>query len=452
MSEQKINGQLLERINEAILAAYDAGDLERMVLFSLNQDLYEIAGKENERETVFDLVKWAQSQGRLGELVQAAAQDRPHNQELQALAGELSPDPRPASAIPTITGDPLPGLYATLIQASGRQDWDLVLALGAEIQALDADYLDVPALLTLAQQTQEREQNRQRAELWQKLAEQALAAADVAQAELALQQWRAVAADTPEVTDFDARLALLVDGGVEFVEIPAGEFWMGSDDQDKDERPRRQVILDTYQISRTPVTNAQYGQFVQETGHAAPKHWPQEESGNKVLPEGKENHPVVHVSWADAHAYCHWLGDKRGQQITLPTEAQWEKAARGPEGLVYPWGNDFDQTRCNSRDGGVGDTTPVDKYPQGASLYGVLDMSGNVWEWVQDWYADDYYAHSPDAHPTGPPEGSDKVVRGGPWYESRHNVRAADRHKFYPTYQSESIGFRCARHYLEAAA
>ena len=183
-----------------------------MVLFSLDTHLYEIAGRENERQTVFDLVSWAQSQGRLAELVQAAAADRPRNPELQDLADALEPTSTSGSTV----GASLPELYALLIQASGQQDWPLVLSLGAQIQALDAAYLDVPALLTLAQQAQERELTRQRADLWRNLAEQALADSDVAQAQFTLEQWRAVVGDGEEVADFTTRLSLLADGGVEF--------------------------------------------------------------------------------------------------------------------------------------------------------------------------------------------------------------------------------------------
>ena len=228
----------------------------------------------------------------------------------------------------------------------------------------------------------------------------------------------------------------------EMVRIPAGEFLMGSNEQDKqaveDENPQHRVYLEEYWIGKYPVTNAQYAAFVNATGHETPEHW---EKGRP--PQGKENHPVVQVSWHDAVAYCGWLSQVSGKPYRLPTEAEREKAARGTDGRVYPWGNQWDPKRCNSEASGQLGTTPVGAYPQGASPYGLLDVAGNVCEWCQDWYDADYYASSPQRDPQGPRSGSHRVIRGGSWCGSEWYVRAAHRNGADPDFRSDAVGFRC---------
>ena len=221
--------------------------------------------------------------------------------------------------------------------------------------------------------------------------------------------------------------------GLEWVPIPAGEFTMGSNEYDE-EKPIHRVHLSAYQITRHPVTNAQYAAFVEATWHAAPQHW----KGGKI-PHGKENHPVVNVSREDAQAFCEWAG------VRLPTEAEWEKAARGTDGRTYPWGNQPPtQALCNYNRN-VGDTTPVGQYPKGASPYGVLDMAGNVWEWVNDWYDKDYYCVSPSNNPQGPETGKHRVLRSGSWINCRPDVRSTTRIKYYPDSWSNNVGYRFAR-------
>ncbi len=231
----------------------------------------------------------------------------------------------------------------------------------------------------------------------------------------------------------------------EMIVIPAGEFWMGSDkardeEAQPDEMPQHRVYLNEYAIDKYPVTRSQYLAFVQATGRKVPS------TGHSVpySVSNKENHPAISVDWKDAVAYCQWLAQATGKPYRLPTEAEWEKAARGDDGRTYPWGNAVpDATRLNFRRN-VGDTTEVGQYPNGASPYGVLDMAGNVWEWVADWYGEKYYASSPDRNPAGPTLGTYRMLRGGSWFDFADYVRAPYRGGYYPVYRYGDIGFRCA--------
>ena len=252
------------------------------------------------------------------------------------------------------------------------------------------------------------------------------------------------------------------------VRIPAGNFLMGStpeqaqmviDDAPKDqkdnwknwtnrEQPQHEVELSEYSIGKYPVTNREYQAYVQATKASPPKGW----DGENYPPE-KGDHPVVYVSWDDAQAYCQWLSEKTKKVYRLPTEAEWEKAARwkaspdgaGGEALVYPWGNEFDKERCNVDESGIGDTTPVDRYENGVSPYGVYDMVGNVWEWCRDWFDEDEYknrARQVVKDPPGPEKGSLRVLRGGSFDDTRRNSRCAGRGRLGPRYSLRDGGFR----------
>lgn len=206
--------------------------------------------------------------------------------------------------------------------------------------------------------------------------------------------------------------------GLVWLKIPAGEFWMGAENGRDNEKPCHLVHLPTYWIAQTPITNSQYALFLQATGHLVPFHWE-----NGQMPQGKGNHPVVNVSWEDVVALAKWVETEVGQPITLPNEAEWEKAARG--GLVlpngrnrlpkrrYPWGNVFNTRHCNTREAGLGETNPVDKYPHGASPYGVLEMSGNVWEWVRSRYEPYPYVAGDGREDMS--RRNSFVLRGGAW-------------------------------------
>jgi formylglycine-generating enzyme required for sulfatase activity len=241
------------------------------------------------------------------------------------------------------------------------------------------------------------------------------------------------------------------------VHIPAGPFTMGSSDsqvgavaadcrtadagcntgQFEDEKPQRQVTLDGFYIDETEVTLAAFKAFVVATGYRSTS----EAKGDAIqytwrafdAPE-RQDHPVRWMSWQDANAYCQWAGKR------LPTEAEWEKAARGTEGLIYPWGNTWDDARVPH-----GDTAPVTAVPNGASPYGVLGMAGGVWEWVADWYDPYYYQSGPTVNPTGPEQTRDKVLRGGAFDNVYWKQRAAHRHFGGATGYAQDHGFRCAR-------
>jgi formylglycine-generating enzyme required for sulfatase activity len=218
------------------------------------------------------------------------------------------------------------------------------------------------------------------------------------------------------------------------VYVPEGEFTMGSD-VDSYEQPIHKVTLDAFWIDQTEVTNANYAKCVDAGNCGSPSY------GDHFNNSNYENHPVVFVNWYQANAYCSWAGRR------LPTEAEWEKAARGTDGRTYPWGENIDRTFANyDQNQNVGDTSAVGSYASGQSTYGVYDMAGNVWEWTADWYGDTYYSQSPSSNPLGPDSGDLKVVRGGSWDVSRYYVRSAYRYWYDAsyTYYNDYIGFRCA--------
>lgn len=229
--------------------------------------------------------------------------------------------------------------------------------------------------------------------------------------------------------------------GAEMVYVPAGEFQMG-DDQQRDNR-RHLVKLSGYWVYKNLVTVKQYKAFCSATGHSMP---PEPiYHGNNFNPGWSlENHPIANVSWDDAKAYCTWAGMK------LPSEAQWEKAARGAEGRKYPWGNVFDpdKLRCSKKSyGDAGGTTPAGHYPEGVSSCGALDMAGNVWQWCEDWYEDGYWRSAYGTDPTGPSTGNARCLRGGSWnYFDPDLFRCTYRGSLDPEGRDGGcVGLRCAR-------
>ena len=260
--------------------------------------------------------------------------------------------------------------------------------------------------------------------------------------------------------------------------VPAGEFWMGNpagSDGLPDEQPQRLVYIGTFRIDRYEITHDAYARFVQATGHRPPA------NSNPALTLWENNapisgiglHPVINVSWGDAVAYCTWIGKR------LPTEAEWEKAARGTDGRRYPWGNEWDFTKANSasywarrtiddfqtgadwdafwikgegakisKEKGIkGEvlTTPVGSFPESVSPYGLYDVAGNVAEWVQDWYNPNYYKEAPLSDPQGPLRGAIKAMRGGSWLKPAISLRTSDRDWGLMDSHPSGTGFRCAQ-------
>lgn len=217
----------------------------------------------------------------------------------------------------------------------------------------------------------------------------------------------------------------------EMVFIPAGGFTMGSDpslDQDAvdDEQPQHTLYLPDYYLAKMPVSNAQYAAFVQATGHHPPERW----IGGQP-PTGKEDQPVVYVSWHDAVAYCHWLAEETGRPYRLPSEAEWERGARGSDGRIYPWGSQRDRERCNTAGG-----------KQGGIPDDLLDMAGSVWEWTRS--VCDVYPYDPENGREDIRSGVGRVLRGGSWYRNQWYARCTLRYAVYPDARYHYLGFRVA--------
>jgi formylglycine-generating enzyme required for sulfatase activity len=226
--------------------------------------------------------------------------------------------------------------------------------------------------------------------------------------------------------------------------IPAGEFTMGDNTRynwsfmlaiNIYDGPEHTVYLDAYYIDKYEVTNEQYKKFVEETGHRIPRCWNDSRFN-------RPNQPIVGITWDDAVEYATWAGKR------LPTEAEWEKAARGTDKRLWPWGNKFDKTKCNvweSQEAGQRDTKPVGSFENGKSPYGCYDMAGNVWEWCADYYDQNYYLLSPSKNPTGPDTGTQRIIRGGGFLYFGHYTRCAARYRVPWYAQSPQIGFRCVK-------
>jgi formylglycine-generating enzyme required for sulfatase activity len=232
----------------------------------------------------------------------------------------------------------------------------------------------------------------------------------------------------------------LGDAPNDMVLVPAGEFIMGTNSRLPDEGPEHTVTLPAFYIDKYEVTNLQYKKFNDATKRRSPTHF-----RNRTFPQGKADHPVTYVSWLDAKAYCEWAGKR------LPTDGEWEKAARGTDGRWFPWGNEFDYSKSNSpvrwgEIGVFGDTTPVGAFEGGASPYGVYDMSGNVWEWTASWYQP-YPGNTVASESYGERY---KVLKGGSWFDcSFYNCGISapvfNRAFFAKRTKNDSFGFRCAK-------
>jgi len=284
----------------------------------------------------------------------------------------------------------------------------------------------------------------------------------------------------------------------DMVLIPEGPFLMGSTENEINklleldtnveasrfdvEIPQREVYMSAYLIDKYPVTNAEYKKFIESGGYKQRDFWSDagwdyvlqakllDSGGVHSALDGEDDCPVVNVSWYEAEAFAKYMGKR------LPTEAEWEKAVRGTDGRIYPWGNEFDKTKLNCAESKIEKPTPVTKYPEGISDYGCFDMAGNVWEWTADWFDSQYYRSAPDRDPQGPAKAEDKpffgrpedvgtsiyelepaeagsstlsdckVLRGGSWNGGGViHIRCANRDYDEPDYKNDTIGFRCAR-------
>ncbi|HLG21177.1 MAG TPA: SUMF1/EgtB/PvdO family nonheme iron enzyme [Candidatus Manganitrophaceae bacterium] len=225
--------------------------------------------------------------------------------------------------------------------------------------------------------------------------------------------------------------------GNRMILIPVGDFTMGSMEGAFDEKPVRRVFLDAYEINQYEVTQFQYAEFVKATRHRSPL----SRYVKDIEAYNGPNQPVVYVSWEDADAFCRWRGER------LPTEAEWEKAARGSQRPVGPGTDSFKPTFANF----LGDedrfsrTARVGSFEKDKSPFNLYDVAGNVREWVQDWYEEGYYQQAPSANPKGPEQGEMKTLRGGSWNDAALSGRASARMKMFPDYRDTTIGFRCAK-------
>jgi formylglycine-generating enzyme required for sulfatase activity len=266
------------------------------------------------------------------------------------------------------------------------------------------------------------------------------------------------------------------DGYGEYLLVPAGEFQMGDNYNEgmAHEKPVHSVYLDEYYFGKYQVTNGEFKQFIEDGGYTnkdywnaggygecgeLPRYWDNDSLEGGGIP-GNEDFPVIGVSWYEANAYCSWLSEKTDKVYRLPTEAEWEKAARGVDQRRYPWGDSLDGSYANYGSSGDPFTTLTpaglfDGSQEGeflthdnASPYGIYDMAGNVWEWCSDWYGNDYYAVAPKENPQGPDSGIKKVIRGGSWISVPDLLRSAFRGgNDPPTLRYYTLGFRCVREY-----
>ncbi len=242
---------------------------------------------------------------------------------------------------------------------------------------------------------------------------------------------------------------------IDMILIPKGEFLMGAAETDRsagnDEKPQHFIYLSDYYIDPTEITNSMYQACVEAGVCTLPQERTSYTRENYYGNPDFDSYPVIHVDWNQARTYCEWRGAR------LPTEAEWEKAARGTDGRIFPWGISFESglanfcdKNCplnwadNNLDDGYPDTSPAESFPGGASPYGLLNMAGNVYEWVQDWYQETYYLNSPYENPLGPSTGVLHIVRGGSWSDGSNGLRVSYRSSNAPTDYSGSIGFRCA--------
>lgn len=332
----------------------------------------------------------------------------------------------------------LSDLYACLKESARSKRWDDVLTISERIHAIDRDYRDVKTRMLDAKR-ESAAQERARAahsRRWRWIV-----VGGMLLTLLAVWAWSRLSEGplprNPALGDRWTRSSDAMD----MVYVSPGAFLMGAADGDPDERPVHTVMLAGFWLDRTEVSEAQYGKCV-TAGKCSPAQ----------APEAGVQYPVRGVTWENAHAYCVWAGAR------LPTEAEWEYAYRGPESRLYPWGDTFDPAAlnfCDNRcaddwamtdaDDGYAEFAPAGAYPDHGSWCSALDLAGNLWEWVGDWYGADAYATALTHNPTGPASGAERVLRGGSWRSAAYNVRGSYRFSAFPNQGDATWGFRCAR-------
>jgi serine/threonine-protein kinase len=483
----RLIGKQVEQLRDALLAAFDKDALRMLVRTDLDEILEEIADGDNLRIIAFNLVTWAEQHDRVDDLLQAARKERPHNEIFLRLTQSLSS----STQLPVLTGQAASDAVSVAIaqpasidiflcynrrntdtmrpvretlRANGLTVWtDEGLETGtpswdAAIQeAIQQAQAVVVLLSPEAKDSKWVGREIAYAETFRKPIFPILVAGDDTNAvpiRLIDAQWIDGRQDAQEAARELQPLLLRHIGHstaktkspvpFDWAVIPAGAFLMGSNmRQDPqatlDEAPQHRMTLTRFCISRVPVTNTQYSQFVAATSYTPPVQW--KSSG---APAGREEHPVVNVSWYDAQAFCRWA------DVQLPTEAQWEKAARGLDGRLFPWGDQSPDSSRGNYDRMVGNTTPVDSYLSGHSPYGIADMAGNVLEWTHSLWGPDFasprYGYPYDG--TDGRENSEPgrkmlcVLRGGAFNLGVGALRCAFRTGGAASRGRPNIGFR----------
>ncbi len=498
-----LTGRQIEQLQEALIDAYASRDALRMLVrIELEQNLDVIAGGENLRVLVFNLISWAEQTGAVVQLIDGACRQNSGNPKLRDLqqaartwAGVAQPTraTQPAHRPERATVDIFLS-YSRLDRTQMRIVHDVLRGAGFSVwideglepgtpsweEAIEDALHQAQAMVVLlsphAKASTWVKREISYAQAQGRRVFPLLVDGDQGNAvpiSLITAQWvdgrrdvrRAVTAELlPAVQRHFGRKVTKPPVSFDWIEIPAGPFLMGSDkhkdpDAWDDELPQHTVTLPAYRIARTPVTVAQFAAFVKATGYQTDAEkrgqayvytgstWDWVKGANWQHPRGpesdvrqKQDHPVTCVTWQDAIAFCAWASEVTGTTIRLPSEAEWEKAARGTDGRIYPWGNDKPtKAHCNF-DINVGDTTPVGSYPKGASPYGMLDAAGNVWEWTNSlWKGYPYNATDgrEDSHSEGRP-----TVRGGSFGVDDWFVRCACRNNYF--YPFDLVGLRVA--------
>jgi serine/threonine-protein kinase len=424
----RLIGKQVEHLRDALLAAFSKDDLRMLVRTKLDQNLEEIADGENLRIITFKLISWAEQHSRVDDLLQGAYEERPHHETLQRLIQSLSP----LTQLPMPTGrtaadaqlvPPPQPAFIDLFLSYNRRDTDTMRPVRETLRATGLTVWTDEGLETGTPSWRAaiEEAIRQakamvvllspaaKASVWvdnevayaqalDKPVFPILVAGDVADAvpiNLIGVHWLDGRQEVQKAVARQLQPLLLSRIGLnsaktnsplrlDWVVVPAGAFLMGSSmRQDAqaavDETPQHRLVLPRFCVARTPITNAQYSQFLLAANHPPPVHW-----RSAQPPDGREQHPVVNVSWYDAQAFCRWA------DVQIPTEAQWEKAARGLDGRLFPWGNQPPDPSRGNYDRSVGDTAPVGSYTGGHSPYGLADMAGNVLEWTHSLWGPDF--------------------------------------------------------------